>query len=144
MSTALFSWFAHCPSSPAKETAERRLGRGRKDPATTTGLRFCDCWDGAMALRAKIRAPEPVGTTVDVGGEGGGAGLLWAHAACLRSLWRLQRNDPGWFVGEHMQERRLFTVTADAGDGDESVTDLVGERATMAAESFTRLGEAEP
>jgi hypothetical protein len=39
-----------------------------------------------------------------------------------------------------MQERWLLTAADDAG-GDETLTDLAGERA---AESLTRLGEADP
>jgi hypothetical protein len=52
----------------------------------------------------------------------------------------LQRNEPGWFVGEHMQDCRLL-----AADGEETLTVLPGERAPAAAavESLTRLGEAE-
>jgi hypothetical protein len=50
----------------------------------------------------------------------------------------LQRKEPGWFVGEHMQDCRLLVA-----DGDETLTDLPGERASAAAESLTRLGEAE-
>jgi hypothetical protein len=51
----------------------------------------------------------------------------------------LQRNDPGWFVGEHMQDCRLL-----AADGEEKLTDLPGERApAVEVASFTRLGEAE-
>ena len=133
--------------SPAVDTAESRLGRGRNPPAR---LRCCsDCCaagDGASALRAQC--PLPMGTSharappvlfeVD-GGEGGEAGLLLlllpAGAACLRSLWRLQRKEPGWFVGEHMQEDRRLLVE----DGDETLTDLPGERAGR----LTRVGEAE-
>ena len=131
--------------SPAVDTAESRLGRGRNPPAR---LRCCsDCCaagDGASALRAQC--PLPMGTSrasappvlfeVD-GGEGGEAGLvlLPAGAACLRSLWRLQRKEPGWFVGEHMQEDRRLLVE----DGDETLTDLPGERAGR----LTRVGEAE-
>jgi hypothetical protein len=54
-------------------------------------------------------------------------------------LWRLQRNDPGWFVGEHMQEIRLLVVA----DGDETLTDLPGERPPLPAASLTRVGEAQ-
>jgi hypothetical protein len=98
-----------------------------------------------IALRANIRlpAPELVETTADGGVVGLEAGLLWPFpvgASCLRSLWRLHRNEPGWFVGEHMHERRYLTAPDGAG-GDETLTDLAGERA---AASLTRLGEAEP
>ena len=65
----------------------------------------------------------------------------WLHGAGLRSLWRLHRKEPGWFVGEHIQERRLLAAADDAGCGDETLTDLPGEGA---APSLTRLGEAEP
>jgi hypothetical protein len=58
-------------------------------------------------------------------------------------LWRLQRKEPGWFVGEHIQERRLLAA-ADLACGDETLTDLACKRATPAAESLTRLGEEEP
>ena len=128
------------------DTAESRLDRGRNPPAR---LRCCsDCCaagGGASALRAQC--PLPMGTSrasappvlfeVD-GGEGGEAGLLVplpAGAACLRSLWRLHRNEPGWFVGEHMQDRRLLEEAV----GDETLTDLPGERVA----SLTRVGEAE-
>jgi hypothetical protein len=58
-------------------------------------------------------------------------------------LWRLQRKEPGWLVGEHIQERRLLAAADDAG-GDDTLTDLAGERAPPAAESLTLLGEEEP
>jgi hypothetical protein len=57
-------------------------------------------------------------------GEGGEAGLLWpAGTSGLRPLCLLQRNEPGWFVGEHMQDCRLLA----AADGEETLTDLPGE-----------------
>ena len=74
--------------------------------------------------------------------DGGEAGLLLpAGAAWLRSLWRLHRNEPGWFVEEHMQDRRLVVVE----DGDETLTDLPVERLAPLppAGSLTRVGEAE-
>ena len=52
----------------------------------------------------------------------------------MRSLWRLHRKEPLWLVGEHMQDCRLLVA-----GGDETVTDLAGERAGA---SLTRLGEA--
>ena len=144
MSTLFVYWL-----SPAVDTAESLLGRGRNPPAR---LRCCsDCCaagDGASALRAQC--PLPMGTSlasappvlfeVD-GGEGGEAGLLLlpAWAGCLRSLWRLQRNEPGWFVGEHMQEDRRLLVEG----GDETLTDLPGERVALPVASLTRVGEAE-
>ena len=90
--------------------------------------------------------PLPLGTSCANGlavrfdgGEGGEAGLLLtAGAACLPSLWRLQRNEPGWFVGEHMQDRRTLAVGEEGGD--ETLTDLTGE---PAAESLTRESEAD-
>ena len=104
MSTALIGWYIHWRLSPAKEAAERRLGRGRNDTPTAGRRRFCDCGGGASALRTRIllaAAPppaEPVETTADGGGgEGGEAGLLcpWLHGAGLRSLWRLHWKEPG-------------------------------------------------
>ena len=88
---------------------------------------------------SRASAP-PVLFEVD-GGEGGEAGLvlLPAGAACLRSLWRLQRKEPGWFVGEHMQEDRRLLVEG----GDETLTDLPGERVALPVASLTRVGEAE-
>ena len=75
------------------------------------------------------------------GGEGGEAGLLLtAWASCLRSLWRLQRKEPGWFVGEHMQDRRILGVVVGEEGGDETLTDLTGEPAT---ESLIRESEAD-
>ena len=72
--------------------------------------------------------------------DGGEAGLLLtARDACLRSLWRLHRNEPGWFVEEHMQDRRLLVE-----GGDETLTDLAGERVgPLLPASLTRVGEAE-
>jgi hypothetical protein len=120
-------WSVHCRlspvRSPAKETAERRLGRGQNPPAAR--LRCGDCGDGASALRAHVPlSTEPPSRTSALpvrfvpsllaplardAAEVGDAGLLWpwslqAGASCLRSLCRLQRNEPGWFVGEHMQD----------------------------------------
>ena len=123
--------------SPAKETAERRLDRGRNPRAAR--LR---CGDGASALRAHVPlSTAPLSRTASAlpiclaqTGEGGETGLP-AEASCLRCLWRLQRKEPGWFVGEHMQERRVLAVP----DGEETLTDLPGERAA----SLTRVGEAE-
>ena len=76
--------------------------------------------------------------------DGGEPGLLLpVGAACLRSLWRPQRNEPGWFVGEHMQDRRLLPAAGDEEEEDETLTDLAGERAAPPGESLTRVGEAE-
>ena len=143
--------------SPAKETAERRLGRGRNDLAR---LRFCDCGGCASALRAHVplsTAPPsrtsglpmrfarslqlPPAMEAGDGAEGGETGLLVpAAASCLRSLWRLHRNEPGWFVGEHMQGRQPLAV---ADDADETLTDLPGVRAPQSAASLMRVGEEE-
>ena len=129
------------------ETAESRLGLGRKPPAR---LRCCDCCaagDGARALRAHCPLSmrfEPRLQALRM--DGGEAGLLLpAGAACLRSLWRLHRNDPGWFVEEHMHDRRLLAAaTPVEEDGDETLTDLPGERvAPLPLASLTRVGEAE-
>jgi hypothetical protein len=89
----------------------------------------------APSLKVPLETPLP-----RCPGAGGEAGLLWpAGASCLRSLWRLQRNEPGWFVGEHMQETRLLALA----DGDETLTDLPAERPPLPAASLTRVGEAQ-
>ncbi|KAM3224061.1 hypothetical protein ACQJBY_057449 [Aegilops geniculata] len=145
------------------EAADSRLG-----PAwnrSTTRFRCCSCctaWEGTSALRAqcplsmgtrcasllsgRLEQPLPLGTSCANGlaerfdgGEGGETGLLLtAGASCLCSLWRLQRNEPGWFVGEHMQDRRILAVGEEGGD--ETLTDLTGE---PPAESLTRESEAD-
>jgi hypothetical protein len=81
-------------------------------------------------------------------GEGEEVGLLPpppcpCAAALVRSLWRLQRKDPGWLVGEHMQDRRLRAPAA--AEGDETLTDWpAGGRAPAPAPaSLMRDGEAE-
>ena len=78
------------------------------------------------------------------GGEGGETGLLQLPAAgepSLRSLWRLQRNEPGWFVGEHIQDRRILAAPPTGEDGgDETLTNFTGE---PPAESLTRVSEAD-
>jgi hypothetical protein len=110
-------WRLSPAQSPAKETVERRLGRGRK-PAEAR-LRCGDCGVGDSALRAHVplcMAP-PTRTSVPIleaplprdAAEGGEAGLLWPWPwqvgdSCLRLLCLLQRNEPGWFVGEHIQD----------------------------------------
>ena len=164
MSTKLFFYWL---LRPAMEAAESRLGPAWN--RSTTRFRCCSCctaWDGTSALRAQC--PLPMGTRCASplyerleqplppgkscanglavrfdGGEGGEAGLvlLTAGASCLRSLWRLQRNEPGWFVGEHMHDRRILGAppTGEEG-GDETLTDLTGEPAT---ESLTRESEAD-
>jgi hypothetical protein len=134
--------------SPAKETAERRLGRGR---AALARRRCCAAGEGravaASARRAHrppstapirtsalpIRLPAPAHRRLAVGGDGGELGLPcpWGPAAGLtRSLCRLQRNEPGWLVGEHMHVRRPRD--------DEDTLTLTGCPA-----SETRVGEAE-
>jgi hypothetical protein len=114
-------WSVHCRlspvRSPAKETAERRLGRGQNPPAAR--LRCGDCGVGDSALRAHVplSMARPTRTSVTIleaplprdAGEGGEAGLLWPWPwqvgdSCLRLLCLLQRNEPGWFVGEHMHD----------------------------------------
>jgi hypothetical protein len=121
--------------SPATETAERRLGRGRPAPAPTR--RRCCAVVAASARRAHwppstapirtsalpIRLPAAHRRLVVV--RGGGGGFV------ARSLCRLQRNEPGWLVGEHMQVRR-------PRDDDETLT-LTD---CPAPESETRVGEA--
>jgi hypothetical protein len=81
--------------------------------------------------------------------DGGEAGLLLpaGAASCLRSLWRLHRNEPGWFVEEHMQDRRLLVEAEDetltVEEEDEALTDLLGERVAPPPASLMRVGEAE-
>jgi hypothetical protein len=80
-----------------------------------------------------IRLPAPAHRRLAVGGDGGELGLPcpWGPAAGLtRSLCRLQRNEPGWLVGEHMHVRRPRD--------DEDTLTLTGCPA-----SETRVGEAE-
>ena len=134
------------------DTADSRLGPARNRSAR---FRCCDCCaagDGASALRAQC--PLPTGTScgsaltwrleqpLPTGGdEGAETGLLpAAWTSCLRSLWRLQRNEPGWFVGEHMQDRRILWAAVGEEGGDETLTDLTAE---PAAESLTRESEAD-
>ena len=66
--------------------------------------------------------------------------LTAGTASCLRSLWRLQRNEPGWFVGEHMQDRRILVAAEGEEGGDRALMDLTGE---PPAESLTRESEAD-
>ncbi|KAM3244775.1 hypothetical protein ACQJBY_056234 [Aegilops geniculata] len=147
------------------EAAESRLGPAWK--RSTTRFRCCSCctaWDGTSALRAqcplpmgtrcasplygRLEQPLPLGTICANGlsvrfdgGEGGKPGLLLTlGASCLRSLWRLQRNEPGWFVGEHMQDRRLLGAAVGEEGGDETLRDLTGE---PTAESLRRESEAD-
>ena len=151
----LVYWWLSPARSPAMDTAESRLGRGRDRP---TRLRcWSDCCaaeDGASALRAQC--PLSMGTSRTsalplcfepaLPMDGGEPGLLLQDgAACLRSLWRLHRKEPGWFVGEHMQDRRplLAAAPAGAGEEDETLTDLPGERVAPPAGRLTRVGEAE-
>ena len=156
--------------SPAKETAERRLGRGRAPP---TRRRCCDCCAAgegravaASARRAHsppstapirnsalpIRLPAPAPSRLVVGeaaDDGGELGLPcpcepWgpaADAGLTRSLCRLQRKEPGWLVGEHMQVRR----PRDDDDETLTVTDCpAGGRARAPAPAReTRVDEAE-
>ena len=125
--------------SPATETAESLLGLGRNPPAR---LRCCDCCaagDGLRALLAHCRlfiCFEPR-RRMDCGEAGL---LLPPRAACLRALWMLHRNEPGWFVfvEEHVQDCRLLVE-----DRDEPLTDLPGERVAPPAGRLTRVGEAE-
>jgi hypothetical protein len=56
----------------------------------------------------------------------------------------LQRNEPGWFVGEHIHDWRLFAAADDACFREDTLTALPGERAPTVAASLTRLGEAQP
>ncbi|XBI49644.1 hypothetical protein VPH35_113184 [Triticum aestivum] len=134
------------------EAAESRLG-----PAwnrSTTRFRCCSCctaWDGTSALRAQCPLPMgtrcasplyerleqplplPLGTSCANGlavrfeFEGGETG--WLH-----------RNEPGWFVGEHRQDRRILAAAVGEEGGDETLKDLTGEPAT---ESLTRESEAD-
>ena len=118
--------------------AESLLVLGINPPAR---LRCCECCaagDGARALRAHcllfIRFdPRPWM-------DDGEAGLLPAGAACLRALWMLHRNEPGWFVfvEEHVQDCRLLVE-----DGDKPLTDLPGEWVASSPASLARVGEAE-
>ena len=118
--------------------AESLLVLGINPPAR---LRCCECCaagDGARALRAHcllfIRFdPRPWM-------DDGEAGLLPAGAACLRALWMLHRNEPGWFVfvEEHVQDCRLLVE-----DGDEPLTDLPGEWVASPRASLARVGEVE-
>jgi hypothetical protein len=132
--------------SAAMDMAESLLGRGLNPPAR----RRC-CAVAASALRAHsppstapIRASAlPIRLLADAPSRllvpPGDVGLLWwarPPPGALRSLWRLQRNEPGWFVGEHMQLRRLRAPPA--GDEDETLTGGPADRA-----SVTRVGEAE-
>ena len=104
----------------------------------------------ASPLYERLAQPLPLGTSCANGlavpldgGEGGETGLLMlpaAGASCLRSLWRLQRNEPGWFVGEHMHERRILGAAVGEEGRDETLTDLTGE---PAAESLRRESEAD-
>ncbi|KAG8072785.1 hypothetical protein GUJ93_ZPchr0006g42006 [Zizania palustris] len=137
------------------DTADSRLGRGRNLP---TRLRCCAAGDGRMVAASALRAHCPPSTAPirtsalpirlepsrlpqlpgpEAGGEDGLGPWPWMPRFC--SLWRLHRNEPGWFVGEHMQERRL------AGeDDDETLTDGPGERAPPPPPpSLTRVGDAE-
>jgi hypothetical protein len=78
--------------------------------------------------------------------EGREASLLrpGVEGSCLRPLCLLQRNEPGWFVGEHIHDCRLFAAADDACFREDTLTALPGERAPMVAASLTRLGEAQP
>lgn len=67
---------------------------------------------------------------------------MTAVVACLRSLWRPHRNDPGWLVGEHMQDRRVLPPAGDEEEGDATLTDLAGERVAPPEASLTRVGDA--
>ena len=134
------------------DTAESRLGRGR-EPLARLRCRFCCAEvDGESALRAQCplsmgtsrTSALPVHLEPALPTDGGEQGLLLPDgAACLRSLWRPQRKEPGWFVGEHMQDRRLLPAAGDEEEEDETLTDLAGERAAPPGESLTRVGEAE-
>ena len=164
MSTKLFFYWL---PRPTMEAAESRLGPAWN--RSTTRFRCCSCCaagDGTSALRAqcplpmgtrcasplyeRLAQPLPLGTSCANGlavpldgGEGGETGLLMlpaAGASCLRSLWRLQRNEPGWFVGEHMHERRILGAAVGEEGRDETLTDLTGE---PAAESLRRESEAD-
>jgi hypothetical protein len=56
----------------------------------------------ALPVRFAPRLQAPLETPLK---RDGAAGLLWpAGTSCLRSLCLLQRNEPGWFVGEHMHD----------------------------------------
>ncbi|CAL4967473.1 unnamed protein product [Urochloa decumbens] len=150
--------------SPAMDTAESRLGRGRNLPARR---RCCDCCaagegravaasarrahsppstapirTSALPIRRLALAPSRLVVGLELPGDGGEVGLWpWPPGGALRSLWRLQRKEPGWFVGEHMQVRRLRAAPP---AGDETLTELpAGDRAPALA-SLIRVGEAEP
>uniref|UniRef100_A0A8R7QS58 Uncharacterized protein n=1 Tax=Triticum urartu TaxID=4572 RepID=A0A8R7QS58_TRIUA len=155
MSTLLSFHWLMLPARPSvMETPESRLAPARNRSARFLCCSCCTVGDGASALRAQC--PVPMGTrcastfTMRLeqplpmgGGDGGEAGLLLTAgtAPCLPSLWRLQRNEPGWFVGEHMQDRRILAAlpTGEEG-GDRALTDLTGE---PPAESLTREREAD-
>lgn len=112
---------------PAMEAPESRLGRTRSPSARFLCCRCCTEGDGgASALRAQC--PLPMGTRCA------------STFTSLRSLWRLQRNEPGWLVGEHMQVRRVLARPEGEEGGEETLTDLTGE---PPAESLTRLSDAE-
>lgn len=160
-------WLLSPARSPAMDMEESLLGRGLNPP---TRRRCCDCCaagEGRTVAASARRAHSPPSTAPirtsalpirrlaaapslllvgaeqllllpGDGGEGGDVGL-WPPGD-LRSLWRLQRNEPGWFVGEHMQLRRLRTLPAEAEE-EETLTGPA-EWAFPPA-SFTRVGEAE-
>jgi len=58
-------------------------------------------------------------------------------------LWRLQRNEPGWFVGEHMQVLRLRAPPADEEEEVETLTDWPADDRVPVPASLIRVGEAE-
>jgi hypothetical protein len=144
--------------SPATDTAESLLGRGLNPP---TRRRCCAAGQGRAVAASALRAHSPPSTApirtsalpirrlaaapsrlLPVG-EGGDVGLWWCTwpPGVLRSLWRLHRNEPGWFVGEHMQLRRPRTPPEEEGD-DETLRDGPADRAFPPA-SLTLAGEAE-
>lgn len=89
--------------------------------------------------------------------DGDDAAALWWWRLLSRPLWRLQRKEPGWVVGEHMQVRRRpagaaigFLTTRSA-----TVRERPGEVGRRSRENrteglsgpvptrWTRVGEAE-
>jgi len=163
-------WSLSPARSPAMDTAESRLGRGRNPP---TRLLCCDCCaagegrtvaasarrahsppstapirTSALPIRRLALAPSRLLVGLELPGDGGEVGLCPCPCPCppwgaLRSLWRLQRNEPGWFVGEHMQVLRLRAPPADGEEEVETLTDWpAGDRVPVPA-SLIRVGEAE-
>lgn len=118
--------------------------RRAHSPPSTAPIRT-----SALPIRLPALSRLVVGAGPAPPGEGGELGLPcpcpwtpWepADAGLTRSLCRLQRNEPGWLVGEHMQVRRLLD-----DDDDETLTDCPGggRARAPAPGSETRVDEAE-